>query len=66
MAARRLFAANPGSPMAAALIKEFGLYPPGCFVKLKSGETGVVVRYGMTALPRPQGPYPKDAAPAYH
>ena len=49
MAARRLFSANPGSPMAAALIKEFGLYPPGCFVKLKSGETGVVVRRGASA-----------------
>ncbi|MBC7735094.1 MAG: hypothetical protein H7306_24905 [Bacteriovorax sp.] len=49
VAARRLFAAHPGDPMAAALIKEFGLYPPGCFVKLKSGETGVVVRRGASA-----------------
>jgi HD-GYP domain-containing protein (c-di-GMP phosphodiesterase class II) len=49
VAARRLFAANPDSPMAAALIKEFGLYPPGCFVKLKSGETGIVVRRGASA-----------------
>ena len=49
VAARRLFSANPGSPMAAALIKEFGLYPPGCFVKLKSGETGVVVRRSASA-----------------
>lgn len=49
VAARRLFAAHPGDPMAAALIKEFGLYPPGCFVKLASGETGIVVRRGPSA-----------------
>ena len=49
VAARRFFAAHPGDPMAAALIKEFGLYPPGCFVKLASGETGIVVRRGPSA-----------------
>ena len=49
VAARRFFAANPGDPMAAALIKEFGLYPPGCFVRLASGETGIVVRRGPSA-----------------
>jgi HD-GYP domain-containing protein (c-di-GMP phosphodiesterase class II) len=49
VAARRLFAANPGNPAAAALIKEFGLYPPGCFVRLASGETGIVVRRGPSA-----------------
>jgi hypothetical protein len=49
VAARRLFAEHPADPMTAALIKEFGVYPPGCFVKLASGETGVVVRRGESA-----------------
>ena len=49
VAARGLFTANPGDPMAAALIKEFGLYPPGSLVRLASGETGVVVRRGTSA-----------------
>jgi HD-GYP domain-containing protein (c-di-GMP phosphodiesterase class II) len=49
VAARRLFAASPANPTAAALIKEFGLYPPGCIVTLASGETGMVVRRGLSA-----------------
>lgn len=49
VAARGLFAANKADPAAAALIKEFGLYPPGCFVRLVSGETGIVVRRGEVA-----------------
>jgi HD-GYP domain-containing protein (c-di-GMP phosphodiesterase class II) len=48
-AARSLFADHPGDPTTAALIKEFGLYPPGCFVRLASGETGIVVRRGPSA-----------------
>lgn len=48
-AARRLFAEQPGNPVCSALIKEFGLYPPGTFVRLASGETGVVVRRGASA-----------------
>jgi hypothetical protein len=32
--------------MVAALVKEFGLYPPGCFVILASGETAMVVQRG--------------------
>ena len=47
--ARSLFADHPGDATTAALIKEFGLYPPGCFVKLASGETGIVVRRGPSA-----------------
>ncbi|MEO8059152.1 MAG: HD domain-containing phosphohydrolase [Burkholderiales bacterium] len=47
--ARSLFADHPRDPTTAALIKEFGLYPPGCFVKLASGETGIVVRRGPSA-----------------
>ena len=49
VAARGLFASRQGDPTAAALIKEFGLYPPGCFVRLASGETGIVVRRGPSA-----------------
>jgi hypothetical protein len=37
---------EPGHPMVAAIVKEFGLYPPGCFVELASGETGMVVKRG--------------------
>jgi HD-GYP domain-containing protein (c-di-GMP phosphodiesterase class II) len=49
VAARGLFVANRGDPMTAALIKEFGVYPPGSFVRLASGETGIVVRRGPSA-----------------
>jgi HD-GYP domain-containing protein (c-di-GMP phosphodiesterase class II) len=48
-AARSLFAAYPKSDVAAALLKEFGLYPPGCFVELQNGERGVVVYRGSGA-----------------
>lgn len=48
-AARELFLQNPGDPMAALLIKEFGIYPLGCFVTLASGEVGIVVRRGASA-----------------
>lgn len=48
-AARQLFRENKGSPMAMAIIKEFGIYPPGDFVKLKSGESAVVVRRSANA-----------------
>ncbi|MES2717288.1 MAG: HD domain-containing phosphohydrolase [Pseudomonadota bacterium] len=68
-AGRLMFMQEPGHPMVAALVKEFGVYPPGCFVRLASGETGMVVRRGSsvvapvvavlgtrngTALPRPE------------
>jgi hypothetical protein len=48
-AARQLFIENPGDPLAAMLIKEFGIYPPGCLVHLVSGELGIVVRRGSSA-----------------
>ena len=48
-AARELFMEGQGDELAAALIKEFGIYPPGSFVKLHSGETAVVVRRGSHA-----------------
>lgn len=45
-AARRVFMDEQGHPMAAALVKEFGVYPPGTCVRLASGEVGVVVKRG--------------------
>ena len=49
-AARELFARDPANPMMQALVKEFGLYPPGTFVRLASGEAGIVVKRGATVL----------------
>ena len=48
-AARQMFAEAQGSPLAAAIIKEYGIYPPGNFVLLASGEMAVVIRRGATA-----------------
>jgi HD-GYP domain-containing protein (c-di-GMP phosphodiesterase class II) len=48
-AGRSIFLQDQGHPMATAIIKEFGVYPPGCFVKLASGEAGVVVKRGANA-----------------
>lgn len=47
-AGREMFMRDPGNPMTAALVKEFGVYPPGCFVQLVSGEIGLVVQRGPT------------------
>ena len=47
-AGRAMFMQDPGHPMTAALVKEFGVYPPGCMVRLASGEAGIVVRRGPT------------------
>jgi len=49
-AGREIFMQDPGHPVCAALVKEFGVYPPGCFVTLASGETGVVVKRGPTVM----------------
>jgi HD-GYP domain-containing protein (c-di-GMP phosphodiesterase class II) len=49
-AGRELFMRDPANPITAAIVKEFGVYPPGCFVMLASGETGVVVRRGPTVM----------------
>lgn len=43
MAARALFQEDRGA-LSAAIVKEVGIFPPGEFVKLKSGEHAVVVR----------------------
>lgn len=48
-AARLQYQAGRGDAMTAALIKEFGLYPPGCAVRLRSGEVGLVMRRGDSA-----------------
>lgn len=42
-AARQLFQEEGGGPLAAALIKAIGVYPPGDLVTLKNGEIAVVV-----------------------
>ena len=36
--------------LATLLIQEVGVYPPGIFVKLSNGETGLVIRRGQTAV----------------
>lgn len=43
VAARQLFQQESGGPVAGALIKAVGVYPPGDFVKLKNGETAIVI-----------------------
>jgi len=48
-AARQMFAESHGSQVAAAIIKEYGIYPPGNHVQLASGEQAVVIRRGATA-----------------
>lgn len=48
-AARGLFLANQSDPFVSAIVKEFGIYPPGCYVTLASGETGIVIRRGQNA-----------------
>lgn len=67
---RSMFVKDPGNPMTAALVKEFGVYPPGCFVKLASGETAVVVKRGpsvftptVAALTTPDGIALRDPVP---
>ena len=44
-----MFMQDPGHPMTAALVKEFGIYPPGCYVRLVSGENGVALRSELEA-----------------
>jgi len=43
-AAKQMYAEDKGGPLSNAVIKEFGVYPPGEVVKLVSGETAVVMR----------------------
>ncbi len=43
-AVRDLYREDKGGPLSTAIIKAFGIYPPGDFVKLASGEFGIVVQ----------------------
>jgi HD-GYP domain-containing protein (c-di-GMP phosphodiesterase class II) len=43
-AIRQLYREDKGGPISTAVIKEFGIYPPGDFVKLASGELAVVIQ----------------------
>jgi len=47
-AGRQMFMQDPGHPMTAALVREFGIYPPGSYVRLASGELAIVVARGAT------------------
>ncbi len=48
LAGRQMFMQDPGHNITTALVKEFGIYPPGCFVRLVSGELALVVARGPT------------------
>jgi HD-GYP domain-containing protein (c-di-GMP phosphodiesterase class II) len=48
-AARSMFMSDQSHPMVSAIVKEFGIYPPGCYVTLASGECGIVVKRGANA-----------------
>jgi HD-GYP domain-containing protein (c-di-GMP phosphodiesterase class II) len=43
-AVRQLFQQRPGDPLAMALIRTLGVYPPGSLLKLRSGEVAVAIR----------------------
>ena len=46
IAGRAMFMQDPGHPMTQALVKEFGIYPPGSYVRLASGALAIVVGRG--------------------
>lgn len=50
-AAREACLGQTGVPdeIGGALLKAVGLYPPGCFVELVSGEVGIVIKRGRRA-----------------
>lgn len=48
-AVRQLYREDKGGPISTAIIKEFGIYPPGDLVKLASGELGIVVQRTASA-----------------
>ena len=45
-AARQLYANADGRWIIELLITEFGLYPPGTYVRLANGDLGIVLRRG--------------------
>ena len=50
VAARELqtSAGGQANPYVTAIVQEVGIYPPGTFVKLRSGDTAIVLRRGAT------------------
>jgi HD-GYP domain-containing protein (c-di-GMP phosphodiesterase class II) len=46
LAGRQMFMQDPTHPITTALVREFGIYPPGCYVRLVSGELAIVVARG--------------------
>jgi HD-GYP domain-containing protein (c-di-GMP phosphodiesterase class II) len=44
MATRQLFQQHPGDPLAMAMIKTVGIYPPGSLLQLCTGEVCVAIR----------------------
>lgn len=44
VAARKLLLENPAASLTSVVVREFGIYPPGCYVRLASGEIGIVLR----------------------
>jgi HD-GYP domain-containing protein (c-di-GMP phosphodiesterase class II) len=47
-ASRQMFLQDPGHAITTAMIKEFGIYPPGSHVRLANGELGMVIERGPT------------------
>lgn len=45
---RMIYKSDPSNPFVTALVKEFGIYPPGSLIALESGEAGLVIRRGKT------------------
>ncbi len=50
-AAGQLFKDEQGGPIAGALIRALGVYPPGDFVRMKNGETGIVLQRASASGP---------------
>ena len=48
-AGREIYEITSGSPLCQTLIKAFGIFPPGSYVRLASGELGVVTGNGEKA-----------------
>jgi HD-GYP domain-containing protein (c-di-GMP phosphodiesterase class II) len=78
LAARQLFQEDGGGPIAGALIKAVGIYPPGDFVRLRNGEAAIVacraradqavqvmVLQDAKGRPQPQAPRRDTALPDY-
>lgn len=45
---RTIYQAERGNRYVATLVRETGIYPPGCAVTLATGETGIVMRRGRS------------------